>query len=90
MASAGGLQRRRNASGINSNNSSSYENTTSTSLERGLSSENRVRVAVDPNDIPDKEDKNQPTLTLMEEVLLLGLKDKQVVFLNKHLLLVDR
>ncbi|CAG8609108.1 1537_t:CDS:2 [Diversispora eburnea] len=77
MASASGLQRRRNASGINSTNSSSYENTTSTSLDWGLSSENGVRIAVDPNDLPDEEDKNQPTLTLMEEVLLLGLKDKQ-------------
>ncbi|CAG8767499.1 8853_t:CDS:2, partial [Rhizophagus irregularis] len=36
-----------------------------------------VRIAVDPNDILDDEDKKQPILTLMEEVLLLGLKDKQ-------------
>ncbi|PKY20689.1 Golgi phospho protein 3 [Rhizophagus irregularis] len=40
-------------------------------------SESGVRIAVDPNDILDDEDKKQPILTLMEEVLLLGLKDKQ-------------
>ncbi|CAG8782348.1 8684_t:CDS:2, partial [Acaulospora morrowiae] len=75
MASAGGLQRRRNASGINSTNSS-HESNSSTILDRSYS-ENGVRVAVDPNDLPGSEDKNQPKLTLMEEVLLLGLKDKQ-------------
>ncbi|CAG8455135.1 13682_t:CDS:2 [Dentiscutata heterogama] len=71
-----GLSRRRNAgSGLNSTNSS-YESTAST-IDRSVSIENGVRIAVDPNDVPDKEDKNQPKLTLMEEVLLLGLKDKQ-------------
>jgi Golgi phosphoprotein 3 len=34
------------------------------------------RVAYDPRDID--ESKSIPKLTLMEEVLLLGLKDKQV------------
>ncbi|UZO05602.1 uncharacterized protein OCT59_025946 [Rhizophagus irregularis] len=41
------------------------------------STKSGVRIAVDPNDILDDEDKKQPILTLMEEVLLLGLKDKQ-------------
>ncbi|CAG8563491.1 3529_t:CDS:2 [Racocetra fulgida] len=49
----------------------------STTGDRTISIENGVRIAVDPNDMPDEEDKNQPKLTLMEEVLLLGLKDKQ-------------
>lgn len=36
-------------------------------------------VAYDPRDISEsKERSKQPKLTLMEEVLLLGLKDKQV------------
>ncbi|CAG8715882.1 9859_t:CDS:2, partial [Funneliformis mosseae] len=73
-ASASGLQRRRNAGALNSN-SSSNENNMPTTLDRTLSS--GVRIAVDPNEILDDEDKKQPNLTLMEEVLLLGLKDKQ-------------
>lgn len=37
------------------------------------------KIAYDPNEVAqDEEDKNSPKLTLMEEVLLLGLKDKQV------------
>jgi Golgi phosphoprotein 3 len=74
MASASGLQRRRNAGAYNS----SHENNVPTTPDRNISSESGVRVAVDPNDILDDEDKKQPNLTLMEEVLLLGLKDKQV------------
>ncbi|CAI2196616.1 7693_t:CDS:1, partial [Funneliformis geosporum] len=73
-ASASGLQRRRNAGALNSN-SSSNENNMPTTQDRTLSS--GVRIAVDPNEILDDEDKKQPNLTLMEEVLLLGLKDKQ-------------
>lgn len=38
------------------------------------------KVAYDPRDID--ESKSTPKLTLMEEVLLLGLKDKQVFVLN--------
>lgn len=37
---------------------------------------NAPKVAYDPRDID--ESKSTPKLTLMEEVLLLGLKDKQV------------
>lgn len=36
------------------------------------------KIAYDPRDID--ESKSTPKLTLMEEVLLLGLKDKQVIF----------
>lgn len=71
MASSG-LQRRKNAGAFNS----SLENNVSTTPDRSYS-ESGVRIAVDPNDILDDEDKKQPVLTLMEEVLLLGLKDKQ-------------
>lgn len=41
--------------------------------------ENGHKIAFDPRDISESEERNkQPKLTLMEEVLLLGLKDKQV------------
>lgn len=44
--------------------------------------ENGHRIVFDPRDISEsKERAKQPKLTLMEEVLLLGLKDKQVCFL---------
>lgn len=41
--------------------------------------EDGKRVAYDPDDINNTaEDIKQPKLTLMEEVLLMGIKDKQV------------
>lgn len=41
--------------------------------------EGRPKVAYDPRDFnDDSETKQNPRLTLMEEVLLLGLKDKAV------------
>jgi len=49
-----------------------------TSYENG---ENGHRIAYDPHDISESAERSkQPKLTLMEEVLLLGLKDKQVCF----------
>lgn len=43
------------------------------------SGENGHKIAFDPRDISESEERSkQPKLTLMEEVLLLGLKDKQV------------
>lgn len=43
------------------------------------SGENGHKIAFDPRDISESEERNkQPKLTLMEEVLLIGLKDKQV------------
>lgn len=43
------------------------------------SGENGHKIAFDPRDISENEERNkQPKLTLMEDVLLLGLKDKQV------------
>lgn len=47
-----------------------------TSYESG---ENGHKIAFDPRDINESAERSkQPKLTLMEEVLLLGLKDKQV------------
>lgn len=47
-----------------------------TSYENG---ENGHKIAFDPRDISESAERSkQPKLTLMEEVLLLGLKDKQV------------
>lgn len=42
-------------------------------------SENGHKIAFDPRDLSESAERSkQPKLTLMEEVLLLGLKDKQV------------
>lgn len=47
-----------------------------TSYESG---ENGHKIAFDPRDISESAERSkQPKLTMMEEVLLLGLKDKQV------------
>lgn len=44
-----------------------------------LSSENGHRIAFDPRDLQQGDERSkQPRLTLMEEILLMGLKDKQV------------
>lgn len=64
--------------GINRNNSSGNfkDSTPETSYEN---SENGHKIAFDPRDISESTERSkQPKLTLMEEVLLLGLKDKQV------------
>lgn len=43
--------------------------------------ENGHKIAFDPRDISESEERSkQPKLTLMEEVLLMGLKDKQVCY----------
>jgi golgi phosphoprotein 3 len=43
------------------------------------SNENGHKIAFDPRDMSESAERSkQPKLTLMEEVLLLGLKDKQV------------
>lgn len=49
-------------------------------------SENGHKIAFDPRDISESAERSkQPKLTLMEEVILLGLKDKQV----RHVALVS-
>lgn len=91
MASAGGLTRRRGGGrvGGDDDNSSRVSSPTprngtydsripETSYTGG---ENGHKIAFDPRDICENEERTkQPKLTLMEEVLLLGLKDKQVCF----------
>lgn len=58
-----------------SNLSSYADRTPETSYESG---ENGHKIAFDPRDISESEERSkQPRLTLMEEILLLGLKDKQ-------------
>ncbi len=53
-----------------------------TSYESG---ENGHKIAFDPRDISESAERSkQPKLTLMEEVLLLGLKDKQVSILRER------
>ena len=43
------------------------------------SGENGHKIAFDPRDIGEQRERSkQPKLTLMEETLLMGLKDKQV------------
>jgi Golgi phosphoprotein 3 len=44
--------------------------------EHHSNAESEKKIAYDPRDVD--ESKSTPKLTLMEEVLLLGLKDKQV------------
>lgn len=77
----GGLGDGETTSGIGSrtNSSANVRDTSGgpeTSYESG---ENGHRIAYDPRDISESAERSkQPKLTLMEEVLLLGLKDKQV------------
>jgi Golgi phosphoprotein 3 len=98
MASAEGLTRRRgaaqaatdgddNTSGrVASPGPKSTPSYNDRSPETSYSSgENGHKIAFDPRDISESEERSkQPKLTLMEEILLLGLKDKQVrPFLNR-------
>ncbi|KAJ5122612.1 Golgi phospho-protein 3-domain-containing protein [Penicillium atrosanguineum] len=105
MASAGGLTRRRGggratgpeeqddsrvSSPVSRNNSAMDNRGPETSFTAG---ENGHKIAFDPRDLSETEERSkQPKLTLMEEVLLLGLKDKQYAegFLATTLSLADR
>lgn len=98
-----GLTRRRGggggtASGDNDENSSSRvaspvpkagssRDQPETSYESG---ENGHKIAFDPRDMNESAERSkQPKLTMMEEVLLLGLKDKQVLRFAEHTRLKD-
>ncbi len=81
-----GLTRRRgggggSAAGANGNGADAAEghgkdSAPETSYEQG---DNGHKIAFDPRDLSESAERSkQPKLTLMEEVLLLGLKDKQV------------
>ncbi|KAI9934186.1 hypothetical protein MW887_005260 [Aspergillus wentii] len=91
MASAGGLTRRRGGGGRvagedndDSRVSSPVSRNGSALDNRGpetsfTSGENGHKIAFDPRDLSESQERSkQPKLTLMEDVLLLGLKDKQV------------
>jgi Golgi phosphoprotein 3 len=90
--SSSGLTRRRGAGGAGgavategeSSNGVSRTNSTRDVRDNGPetsyeSGENGHKIAFDPRDISESAERSkQPKLTMMEEVLLLGLKDKQV------------
>ena len=92
MASTAGLTRRRGVAqaltegeeGESSRVASTTSKTSPSYNDRSpetsySSSENGHKIAFDPRDISESEERSkQPKLTLMEETLLLGLKDKQV------------
>lgn len=74
----GGTATDESSNGVNRSNSSQNvrDSAPETSYE---SSENGHKIAFDPRDISESAERSkQPKLTLMEEVILLGLKDKQV------------
>jgi hypothetical protein len=91
MATQSGLTRRRGAGGA-SEEGEGGSSTPSRIMSPGPQSGNQSRevgydevnghkIAYDPRDISESAERiKQPKLTLMEEVLLLGLKDKQVYF----------
>ena len=87
MASSSGLTRRRGQGVGASTPTREDDNRVSSPVPRTdnqaqtsyENSENGHKIAFDPRDISESVERNkQPKLTLMEEVLLLGLKDKQV------------
>jgi Golgi phosphoprotein 3 len=90
MSAAGGLTRRRGggraggeeqddsrvSSPVSRNGSAMDNRGPETSF---TNAENGHKIAFDPRDLSETAERSkQPKLTLMEEVLLLGLKDKQV------------
>ncbi|KAJ5736927.1 Golgi phosphoprotein 3-domain-containing protein [Penicillium malachiteum] len=105
MSAAGGLTRRRGggraagpeeqddsrvSSPVSRNGSAMDNRGPETSFTAG---ENGHKIAFDPRDLSETEERSkQPKLTLMEEVLLLGLKDKQHAegFIAPTLPLADR
>ena len=83
-----GLTRRRGAGGASndaeSSNGVSRSHSSAGARDNGPetsseNSENGHKIAFDPRDISESAERSkQPKLTLMDEVVLLGLKDKQV------------
>lgn len=91
MSAQGGLTRRRGAGGGGGGGGASADEDRVKSPPPGRFDESRApetsyesgsnghKIAYDPRDISESAERvKQPKLTLMEEVLLLGLKDKQV------------
>ncbi|KAF9438834.1 hypothetical protein BGZ76_004145 [Entomortierella beljakovae] len=81
MSSAGGLSRRRGGGGGGGGEDSNHSigNTGELNGRSNIQRHNTdSKIFSDPKDLQmEDENKTQPKLTLMEEVLLLGLKDKQ-------------
>lgn len=87
MASTSGLTRRRGGAAAN-NGDDEAPRVASPAPRRGddrapetsyESGENGHKIAYDPRDISESAERSkQPKLTIMEELILLGLKDKQV------------
>ena len=88
MASSSGLTRRRGGGGATGNGEDEGSRVSSPAPKRNddrtpetsyESSENGHKIAFDPRDISENAERSkQPKLTLMEEIILMGLKDKQV------------
>lgn len=87
MASAGGLTRRRGGGGASTGGDEDTSRVASPAPKNNASAgetsytggENGHKIAFDPRDISESAERSkQPKLTLMEEILLIGLKDKQV------------
>ena len=86
--SASGLTRRRGGGAATNNGDDEASRVSSPVLKRNddrtpetlyENSANGHKIAFDPRDISESAERNkQPKLTLMEEVILMGLKDKQV------------
>jgi golgi phosphoprotein 3 len=90
MASSSGVMRRRGGGGPTTENDENDSSRVSSPAPKAAestnggpatsyeASENGHKIAFDPRDISESaERRKQPKLTLMEEVLLMGLKDKQ-------------
>ena len=87
MATSSGLMRRRGGGTAASADEDSAGRVASPAPKRNddkvsetlyESSENGHKIAFDPRDMSESAERSkQPVLTLMEEVLLMGLKDKQ-------------
>lgn len=86
MASTSGLTRRRGAGGGGGSGDAAGGGGSSTPDAREVgpdtsyeTGENGHRIAFDPRDLSESAERSkQPKLTLMEEVLLLGIKDREV------------
>jgi hypothetical protein len=89
MASSSGLTRRRGGGAAAGNGEDEGSRVSSPAPRRNddnrapetsyESSENGHKIAFDPRDISESAERSkQPKLTLMEEIILMGLKDKQV------------
>lgn len=92
MASTGGLTRRRGGATTNDDGDETEGSRVTSPVPKPQtpsfndrpetnysSNENGHKIAFDPRDISESVERSkQPKLTLMEDILLLGLKDKQV------------